>query len=375
MQFAYNTRRYHMSFYVLGEPRYKNNTWYKHILDGFVNEKRKKRFSLTILNNIDELNQSIIYDDDVIFLIGTNRKWLASNIPICEKSFANRVIVIGNHLNRLPDYKYSVVTSDISHDVQLHYNYLVSYGKTRIAMYGINPSSVSDTLRKENFLSCGAKEDDVFYNRDSLSQCYDDFLQRIDEYDAVICANDYASISLFKHLKEEKDIFISCCDSNTQLLPFFSADITHTSINYNAYIKSAFDLSYILQKNKHVNSIHLYLSSNFSVGKSTNALPLLDKSASEKSLVQDEKHQDVPNEVVNEMFRVETLLNSCDKNDLQIIECLLSNMTYTEISDKMFISLNGLKYRLKHMFQACQVTSKTELLELLKKYLSNNFKN
>ena len=78
-----------MTFYAIGEPEYKTSNWYKRIWDGLMNEKRQKRFSLTMLESIDELHLFPLSQEDVIFVIGTNSEWLDKTILLCESVFDN----------------------------------------------------------------------------------------------------------------------------------------------------------------------------------------------------------------------------------------------------------------------------------------------
>lgn len=361
-----------MSYYAISEPAYKTSNWYSNIMDGLIEEKRQKRFSLIMLDNISELKKHTITDEDVIFVIGTNSDWLSKVIQMCESRFNNRIVMLGNHENKLCKGKYSIVTSDIARDIQVLYNYLTSYGKNRVALYGINPESSSDAFRKESFLSCGADKDDIFYNTGSLSKCYEDFLDRIHKYDAVICANDYAAISLVRFMKDDRTLFVTSCGGGALLTHFFSPSITHTWVDYQSFGKAGLDLCRILQKNKNVNSVNIYLSSNFSIGETTNNLPLLEESVLETDTIQKAHDKFYSDLEIDEMLRIETLLISCDEDDFLILDYLLNNMTYTQIAEKMFMSTNGVKYKLKNMFQTCHVASKNDFVELLNKYIQNS---
>lgn len=359
-----------MTFYVLGEPTYQSSNWYKKIMEGLLETKRQKRFSLTILETLDNLKEYTITEDDAIFILGTNSAWLTQVIQMCELYFQNRVIVLGNHNNRMSAGTYSIVTSDIARDTQMLYTYLHSYGKNRIALYGINPESTSDAFRKESFLKCGAKESDIFYNNGSLSNCYHDFLQKSKNYDAVICANDYAAISLTRLSGNDSQIFITSCGGGLLLTRYFLPHITHICVDYKTFAKAGLDLCQILQKNKNISSVNVYLTSHLTVGDTTKKLPPLDGPLKEVNKIEKTHDAFYSDSELDEMLRLEMLLNKCDDADFCIITNLLDGMTYTQISDSIFMSVNGVKYKLKNMFQICRVSSKVEFVELLKKYLS-----
>ncbi|MBQ8804455.1 MAG: hypothetical protein IJZ53_12535 [Tyzzerella sp.] len=361
-----------MSFYAIGEPEYKTSNWYKDILNGLMNEKRQKRFALTLLDSIDELNQVTISDEDIIFVIGTNSEWLEKIIDVCESIFDNRVIVLANHENRLHKGKYSIVTADITRSVQILYSYLQVHKKERIAMYGINPESTSDAFRKRSFLACGGSEKDMFYNLISLSQCYDDFAQKMDNYDAVICVNDYAAISLVRHLKDYKQLFITSCGAGTLISKFFSPSITHTRIDYQSFAKAGLDLCRILQKNSNANSVNIYLASDFVLGETTDNLPFFKEAMQEIEKIHKDVDKFYSDLEIDEMIRIEKLLNSCDSEDLLILKRILDNATYSSIAEELFMSTNGVKYKLKNMFNICNVSSKTEFVDLLSKYIKTH---
>jgi DNA-binding NarL/FixJ family response regulator len=70
-----------------------------------------------------------------------------------------------------------------------------------------------------------------------------------------------------------------------------------------------------------------------------------------------------------EMMRVETLLSSSDKTDLEIIEAILCGKETAEIEESCFLTETSVKYRIKKMKEICLVNSRAELKALLSNYL------
>lgn len=355
-------------FYVIGEQIYKNSIWYKTIFDGLMAEKRKKRFSLTVLESVQEIESLCVHSEDAVFVLGADSSWLKKTVLLCSKLFDNRVIVLGNHEGSLDGGKYSIVTADIAHDIGVLYGYLKAIGKNRIAMYGINPDSASDDFKKESFLAQGACEEDLFYNSDTLDRCYESFLKRLPEYDGVICVNDYVAISLIRHLGINKRPYITSC-GGTMLSRLFSPSITHMRIDYGSFGKVGVELCGILVKNKNINSVNVRLAGTFAAGETTDFCAL-DKPrvAAERPRRADDKFYS--DREVSEMIRVESMLNSCSGQDLRLIEMVLENSTYQRISDELFISTNGVKYKLKNMFEVLNVKTKREFIDMLKRYIT-----
>ena len=75
---------------------------------------------------------------------------------------------------------------------------------------------------------------------------------------------------------------------------------------------------------------------------------------------------------IDEMIKVETLLNACDADDLAILKGILKDKTYSHLAEELFMSTNGVKYKLKNMFHLCKVNSKIEFLDLIRKYIKTD---
>ena len=211
-------------FYLLGEPGYATSSWYRHIIDGILAEKRTRRFNIVMIDSMQEAENFPLENDDAVLLIGSNLNWLESVIDKCKQRFGGNIIVLGNFESQLKGKNYSIVSSDISSDVYNMYAYLVSHGKTRIAIYGINPDSASDIYRKNCFVRYSGQDEDVYYNNANLQKCYKDFVVNIEKYDAVICANDYSAISLVRALcKDGIDI------------PLFFMSMPYDTANHTTY--------------------------------------------------------------------------------------------------------------------------------------------
>ena len=357
-----------MTYYVIGEPEYETSNWYRSILDGLIAEKRQRRLSVVMLENVSALQSLLPEQEDVIFIIGTNSKWLDGIIELCEARFFNRCIVLGNHNRRLCGRSYSIVTADIARDVRVLYGYLESLGCRRIALYGVNPESTSDAFKQESFLSCGGQEADIFRNNGSLAGCFDTLQQERTEYGGIICVNDYCAISLVRHLPESDSIpIVSCC--GTPLSGYFRPTITGMRIDYEAFGKAGLDLSRILQKNSNVNAVNIFLASSFCPGETTDGLPLPNRTVAAEPVTVKSADRFYSDPEIEEMLRVEALLSSCEPEDLELLHRLLAGETYAQIGEALFMSTNGIKYKLKGLCRQSGTQSRRELVGLLQKYL------
>lgn len=356
-----------MIYYAIGEPEYEASNWYKSIFDGLINEKRQKRISLCVINSADELDSIDVGCEDAVFVIGSESEWLENTTAALAERFDNRVVVLGNHTRGTTDVSYSVVTADISSDVRMLVEYLISIGKTRIALYGINPSSTSDSYKKTAFLSFGFSERDLFYNSGSLGDCYERFICHKEEYDAVICVNDYAAISLIKRMGERR-IAITALGAS-KLASYTPVSITHTYRDYRDYAGAGIDLARLLVKNPTISSVEVLLRGGFSTGDSTDNLAF-DTNASHpirRSTRGDERFYS--DSEICEMIAIENMLERADNEDMEIIASLLAGATYESIAQSRYISTNGIKYKLKNIYEMCASSGRGEFEELVRKYV------
>ena len=358
-------------FYLSGEPGYTTSNWYKHIIDGILAEKKTKRFNIIMIDSVKETEHFTIAPDDAILLIGSNLNWLESVIDICKQKFGKNIIVLGNFENQLSGRSYSIVSSDVSTDIFNLYAYLLSYNKTKIAMYGINPNSASDIYRQNCFLKFCGTDNNVYFNNAGLKNCYESFIKDIDRYDGVICANDYSAISLIRSLKNDNislPYIVSC--GETKLARIFKPTITNLRTSYKDFGKAAINVYKILEKDIPTSGIKLELASSIIPGDTTENLPVIttavNKTTSEITTPDDSFYSD---QEISEMLKIEKLLNLCDKAETDMLFALLKGSTYSELSEKFHMSVNGIKYKLNKFFELCQVKSKKEFSELLSRYI------
>lgn len=360
-----------MRFYCLSEPGYGTSSWHGRIMSGIESEKRTKRFSVVEISSVKEASGA--GKSDFIFLIGSDSAWLSSVIGGCGDLFGNRVIVLGNCESHTGWEDHSVVTTDVSRDVAMLYGYLSSCGKKRAALYGVNPLSSSDAYRKSAFMSCGGDIRDVFENRGDLEKCFADFEKSKEAYDGIICVNDYCAVSLIRRL-EEKGVsvpFIVSC-GETALARAFSPSITNLETNYPKFGEAGVQAARLLMKNGAVSSLVVRLSGRIVPGETTENIPAdvsYERAENDISVSMgpDGFYSDAE---LDGMMRTEKLLNFAEESDRALLDLLLTGKTYAEAAEKLFMSTNGIKYRVKAMLEVCGVKNKAELCALVKKYVT-----
>lgn len=344
-----------------------------HILNGLLNEKRVHRFSVAMLESEDELDNFTIAPDDFLLFIGSDNSKFIKIVKRHSQKFSNRIIVLGNCERSLLDFKYSIITHDLARNVKNLYLYLLENGKHNIALYGIYSGSSSDIVKAKSFRQLFEKSNNIFYNDGNLEKCFNSFYKEINNYDGVICANDYCAISLINHLNEHKHelpYIVSC--SETLIGEYFSPGITNLKANYYALAKEGIRTAKALLKNDKINTIAVYFTSEIIPRESTQYAEVKNLNLSKFNIITNIEEDNVfyEDSEVSEMMKIEFLLNSLDESDRKIFDLLCKKDSYSAIAEKLYMSVNGVKYKVQKMFSILGVTTRRDFSEIIDKYIS-----
>ena len=75
-----------------------------------------------------------------------------------------------------------------------------------------------------------------------------------------------------------------------------------------------------------------------------------------------------------DMERIDIMLSACDSTDIAILSDVTDGQTYEKISEKYYLAINTVKYRVKKMMEYTATESRKELIALLESY-KIKFKN
>ena len=175
------------------EPAYAESVWCKQIVQGLIGELKKRRE--------DHALEGTPATGDTVFIIGSQPHWLSGALCRCNE-LGIVPILLCNSQRKLPGGRYHCVCSDISGSMRQLTAGLKQRHGNRLALYGINPDSVGDHSRQAAFcLECA--DGQLFINEGSLARCYERFIARQEAFDAVICTNGFAAISLYRRLRQK----------------------------------------------------------------------------------------------------------------------------------------------------------------------------
>ncbi|MBQ9784359.1 MAG: hypothetical protein IJW29_02555 [Clostridia bacterium] len=342
--------------FIVSEPNYATTNWYRSCVDALKNQARKKRVQLTFADSAEA-----VAGEKSVFVLGASVAWLGQTVAALQEMGAHPIL-----LNELPDYpffgKYSCVKTDYNRFMSMLSAHFLQGGRRRTAFYGMNPASFSDISRKNAFENCFS-DGVVFENRGSLADCFARFydVHEKEHFDAVICANDFAAVSLFNRLRlcgASADGICIAVHSNAQILTRFP-QILGVTVDYSSVAAAAFEIADCLAANPSFAGMRVTVEPRTAFDGVAASLPVAP-------------HADAPADPIYtdaeilELMRIERLLSACDETDLHILRHLAENCN--SIGESAFLSDNGVKYRIKKMKKLCAVASKSEIPVLLSKY-------
>ncbi len=71
---------------------------------------------------------------------------------------------------------------------------------------------------------------------------------------------------------------------------------------------------------------------------------------------------------VSELMTIENFLTRCDSTDINIISGIMNNLSCADIGERLCISENAVKYRVRRMLTIVDVESKNEFRSLMQTY-------
>jgi len=356
---------------IFVEPSYSGSIWCQNMLKGLESGLKYKRISYQYISKLKEITGNCEY----MYVIGSATEWIQAVLEACNRMDIHPIL-LSNQSDQRFLAEYSAVCSDTALSMKCLVNTLREIGKNRIALYGINPDSVSDNSRQLCFqqaMHTQAREH-LFLNKGSLENCFRDFLHKSSAYDAVICANDFAAISLVRHLHEEaaeeldRLTIIGC--AQTRLTAFYDKHIQSVQIHFQDYGTAAVSLLETLRRNPFLSRIVMTVNWDFlPADKSKEEKIFIVPAAADVPGAEDRFYQD---RELNDMLCIERILNDADELDKKIMDLLISGAANEIIAEQCYANISTIKYRVRKMIAAARIKNKQELIQLLTKYIPSN---
>lgn len=351
--------------YMLVEQQFVDYPWCQRALRGICEEGRKKRITVREIQDLSQAQPGW----HCVLLVGASARW----IEMMTQNARNRglyPIALSNQKNNSFGQSVSSVMMDIHSSMQIAVDYLHSLGRDRLAMFGANPSASSDPWRIQRFQELTGRAEHVFQIQPTMEDAFNRFYAVIEEYDGVICASDYAAVSLVSRLRErgydipEQLYIIGYGDMFLSRLS--KPSITSISDDYENFGRAALSICSLVEKNETISVINILLHSRLHIRQTTGNCPYIptNHSTAEPQLPENQFFRDPE---ISGLARLETLFNQCDETDFTLLQLLLQDASYASLAKQCYISETAAKYRVKKMQKICGVSSREELARYISK--------
>ena len=348
---------------ILTEPAYSESMWCRALYGSLTERLRQKRISFC------EMYDTVPVNSEAVFIIAADYNWIKATLTELNLS-GIKPILICNQAETILGCNYSCVCSDITGSMKYLLDNLKSDGKTRVALYGVNTSSIADIGRVDGiFAQSGGVIDSmrIFTNSGSLESCYREFAAESDNFDAVICFNDFAAVSLIRRLETDGEgeklnrlKILSCCQ--TKISSCYRDKIISINMNLEQYGKAAVFIYEKLKLHPYISQMTLNVSWNSEQSKSLTSLSVSLKSVGNTDRIYSDKE-------LNEMITAERILEIDSATDKTVIAYLCGGKSVTDIAAACFLTDSGVKYRIKRILEKCRISDKSELISIVKRYL------
>ena len=355
---------------VFVEQHYVGTKWGKQVLQGMYMEAVKHKYNPVIIDDKYEPSdhQVLFGAHKIAIIIGTQAEWVYSTAKELVQNNIHPVVVCYQYQGRKISASYVHMNYALGMNDMLEYLY--SCGRDRIALYGIGCSSASDIAKKEAFLSMGFSERDIFPN-----SSFDELLQKVNYYNAVICTNDLVSISLLYRLKEfgikvPEQLYLVTY-GEYEITKYVTPAITTIKLDHEELGKQAIRCYHYLKKQ--ISSIEITMSIKCSIipraSTENKPLPIANDIQYVSKSTFSTPAEDAESKNI---FNLENMISCGDSIDFSIVLGLMSRKTVETIAEELSMADTSIRYRIRKMINRSGFASTKDMLECIKKYISTN---
>ena len=271
----------------------------------------------------------------------------------------------------LMDYKKAV------HDLL---DYFGTCHRKKVALFAVSLDSPADKIKADSFLSYVGKngerydQQDVFYFRGLTKNTCESFISVCSNYDAVIGTNDVSTVILLQMLsangiKVPDDIFVASF-GDASLSKSTTSELTLALLDCRNVGIQATRMCATLSSSNFISGFVTRLNCEIDVRNSTANIPIGNRKIPTKIDGDMMLHNSFFSDPhINRIVIAEQVLEKCDSLDLEIMRALINREKYIDIADKLHVSENTVKYRIKRLLNFAKIESRSELTELMKSYL------
>ena len=366
---------------VLWDEESVHSSLYRELVQGIRRSAAKSQYALDIHHSADTLLAGA-GREKIIIVVGYETPRLQKSISSILDS-GRQVLLAGLDGERFGNQISSVSPSRSQATAQL-LQYLLDCGRKSIAMVGCDKMSLNDMVRCDTMKTIlrsngyANPDNNIFYFYKDLYESFDSFSLRRNEFDAVMCPNDYTALCFLRYCQDNgirvpEDIYLTAF-SNSQVSQYSKPSITTTAIDFYSVGEYTFFAWQFLQSHAR-EKLHFQLTTPSKLLiRETTCFELEETHLEDRTLLYDTTHEGgafYADQTIQAVLRIENCLAACNPLDLQIIRAILNGESYESISERLFISHSGLHYHLRRIFPAARVNNRKEFERLFRQYFTH----
>ena len=357
---------------IITEPYYNRSSWFSAVLAAIEKTAAAQKIKVQVYTDGLTSEQIDALPHTVVVATGVST-YLKQIISVLEKR-GHHVLLAGLFSDPL-NGEVSHVSSNSQHETRLVVDYLASCKRNKIALIGFREHGMNDVVRCSEVLSVtksvGLKMTwrDIYYRGNSLEACMRRFHDNIHKYNAAICPNGAAAIYLINYCKQNnveipEDLFVISF-SDMHMASYSNPSLTSIKTDFSMIgRKTVYAWSYLEAHPKDNIVMSIKIKSRLSIRESTANIPFVDQpSSTGEDYIAPYVDRYYEHRVTNSLFSLEKEMQDFDELDFQIIQLLMDGLSYEEITDQTFMSMSGLRYRVKKIFERLSMENKKEFMK------------
>ncbi len=370
--------------YILSNLQRGDNQWTFGVLEAVKKEFTRRRLEYTETTDVKGAIRKCALHDDPLLIPTPFTSLVLPIVEECNKQGV-QVIAPNSFLNIGERYRYHCVKGDFYGAVAHVLRGLRRAGKDNVALFGMNTNSQEDVLITDAFVAQNAgMSGSVFCNEGSIRDCFDSFYKVREQFNAIICVNDYVAISLIENMRRLDPLYLErtfiVSFSNTLLSRLYNMPFTSLAPDMDAIGCAVGDIYKLIKRSRgSYRAITIYVNYKVYERQTTGNcfgdereythyesrdvfFPTISAYNQAVTYTADPEVAHLP--------RVELFLNKLSKVELSILMMVLRGYSNTHISEELFLSGETVRYHLNKMRALLGSGTKEQLRETLKDLIS-----
>ena len=366
--------------YLLVEPSILTPIWHANSIEGLKRSAARQKRTVCQISSVEELDSKEEMPLALV-LISTNTDWTRSAIDSCRQRNIRPILIGGMPGKFGEDVSGTMYSSKSSVQELLHY--FVSCGRSRVALMGINENATNDATKREAFLSTArhlglsVTPRDVYCSNKGAANPLEALFDNLDQYDGVLCSNDYMAANVLAYCADHGidvpgKLYVSGL-GDTMLCRYTNPTLTSATRSYIQTGEQAFNIWKQLNGDPSIFAVVVVVQCEIKPRGSTAFSPL------PKNIPHADPVEPAPSLPVGTVMAsvhaarsLEYCLSHCDQMDIRIIKGIMEGRSVETIAEQQYISVGTARYRLKKLYTAANVTTKSEFVALFNRYIGND---